>query len=60
MEFQKPGPGLACNQDFAEGGGFEPEVKKFYKSFEIRRGGEQSRTTQAYHKQGSGGGAASR
>ena len=29
MEHQKPGPGLAYNQDFAKGGGLEPKAKKF-------------------------------
>ena len=31
MENQKPGSGLACNQDFAKGGGLEPKVEKFSK-----------------------------
>ena len=33
MEDQKQGPVLALKQDFAKGGGgFEPWVKKFFKS----------------------------
>ena len=31
MEDQKPGPGLACNLDFAEEKGLEPKVKKISK-----------------------------
>ena len=28
MEDQKPGPGLACNLDFAKSEGLEPKVEK--------------------------------
>ena len=31
MEDQKPGPGLACNLNFAKGEGLEPKVKKVSK-----------------------------
>ena len=29
IENQKPGPELACKQDFAEGRKLEPKIKKF-------------------------------
>ena len=35
MEVQKLGPGLVRNQDFADGGGIEPNVKMFSKMFKL-------------------------
>ena len=53
MEDQKPWPGLAGNQDFAEGGGLEVNVEK--RNVEIGRHDEPTSVTQMHHKRGSGG-----
>ena len=52
MEGQKPWPGLACNQNVAEGGGLEVNVEK--KKCQIGRHCEQTSVTQAYHRRGLG------
>ena len=48
MEDQKPEPGLACSQDFADRGGLEPKSKKFFKDALIGRSGEENSITQTF------------
>ena len=54
MEDQKSGPGLACNLDFAKGKRLESKVKKFSKTVQVGRRGEQTCLTQTYHRLGYG------
>ena len=46
---QKPGPGLARNQDFVKGERLLPKVKKLSENVQMGRRGEQTRVTQAYY-----------
>ena len=45
MEDQKPVLWLAGNQNFAEGGGFEPKINKFSRDLYIKRCGEETSIT---------------